>query len=119
MSDINSGDITDREFVTGLICTEFGFKLNVMIPELNMNVGCYRHKDRTIVEVLDARSSFELPYDVLDRMCKRHRYRMLVIRILAISGAAIPRNYVEGYGLKTVDLPIIMSEDALMPIETT
>lgn len=113
MSDINSGEIANREFVTGLICTEFGFKANVMIPELNINVDCYRSKDRTIVEVIDANLRFELPYDMLDKMCKKHRYRMVVLRILAVSGGAMSTTYLKGYGLKTVDLPIIMSEDAL------
>lgn len=113
MSDINSGEIANKEFVTGLICTEFGFKANVMIPELNVSVDCYRSKDRTVVEVVDSSSHFEFPYDVLDKLCKKYRYRMLIIRILAVSGAAISKTYLEGYGLKTVDLPVIMSEDAL------
>jgi len=113
VSDINSGELTDREFIIGLICTEFGFRANVMIPELNRSVDCYRTKDRTIVEVIDASSTFDLAYDVLDRICKKHRYRMLILRILAVSGGAVPKAYLEGYGLKTVDLPIIMSEDAL------
>lgn len=113
MSDINSGEIANREFITGLICTEFGFKPDVMIPELNVSVDCYRSKDRTIVEVVDSSSRFELPYDVLDKLCKKYRYRMLIMRILAVSGAAISTSYLEGYGLKTVDLPVIMSEDAL------
>ena len=38
---------------------------------------------------------------------------MLIVRILAVSGAAISTRYLEGYGLKTVDPPIIMSEDTL------
>jgi hypothetical protein len=113
VSDINSGEMANREFVAGLICTEFGFKPNVMIPELNMSVSCYRSKDRTIVEVVDANSRFELPYETLDKICKKHRYRMLIVRILAVGGAAISTSYLEGYGLKTVDLPIIMSEDIL------
>lgn len=113
MSDINSGEIANREFITGLICTEFGFKPGVMIPELNLSVDCYRSKDRTIVEVVDSSSRVDFPYDVLDRLCKKYRYRMLIMRILAVSGAAISKTYLEGYGLKTVDLPVIMSEDAL------
>ncbi|MEM2759610.1 MAG: hypothetical protein QXU32_08655 [Nitrososphaerales archaeon] len=113
MSDINSGEIANRDFIVGLMCTEFGFRPNVMIQELNMNVSCYRSRDRTIVEVLDSSMSFEFPYDVLDKMCKRYRYRMLIVRILAATGVAIPTDYLEGYGLKTVDLPIVMSEDAL------
>ena len=113
MSDINSGEIADREFVAGLICTEFGFRPNVMIAELNMNVTCYRSGDRTIVEVLDSNTVFDLPYDVLDKMCKKYRYRMLLFRIISASGAAISTTYPYGYGLKTLDLPVIMSEDAL------
>ncbi|MFQ5940090.1 MAG: hypothetical protein ACE5KA_00100 [Nitrososphaerales archaeon] len=113
MSDINSGEFADREFVTALICTEFGFRANVTIPELNTTVDCYRSEDRTIVEVIDSNSSLELPYHVLDKICKKHSYRMLIVRILAVSGAAISRSYLEGYGLKTVDLPVIMSEDVL------
>ena len=113
MSDINSGEIADREFVAGLICAEFGFRPNVMIPELNMNATCYRSSDRTIVEVLDSNIVFDLPYDVLDRMCRKHRYRMLLFRIISASGAAISTSYAHGYGLKTLDLPVIMSEDAL------
>ncbi len=113
MSDINSGDIADREFVAGLICSEFGFRFNVMIPELSMNVTCYRSSDRTIVEILDSNTVFDLPYDVLDRMCKKHRYRMLLFRIISVSGAAISTSYARGYGLKTLDLPVIMSEDTI------
>jgi hypothetical protein len=113
VSDINSGEIADREFVAGLICTEFGFRPNVMIPELNMNVTCYRSSDRTIVEVLDSSMVFDLPYDILDKMCKKHKYRMLLLRIISASGAAISASYPYGYGLKTLDLPVIMSEDAL------
>jgi hypothetical protein len=113
MSDVNSGEMASKEFVTGLICSEFGFRSNVTIAELNMSVDCYRAKDRTIVEVLDPSTSFELPYDALDKICKKNRYRMLVVRILSISGVALPKKYLEGYGLKTVDLPIIMSEDVL------
>jgi len=113
VSGINSGEISCREFVTGLICTEFGFRANVMIPEFNMNVPLYRSRDRTIVEAVDSNSRFELPHNVIDKMCKVHRYRMLIVRILAVSGAAISTRYLEWYGLKTVDLPIIMSEDTL------
>jgi len=113
MSDINSGEIADREFVAGLICTEFGFRPGVMITELNMNATCYRSSDRTIVEVLDSNTVFDLPYDVLDKMCKKYRYRMLLFRIISASGAAISTTYPYGYGLKTLDLPVIMSEDAL------
>ncbi len=72
MSGINSGEISCREFVTGLICTEFGFRANVMIPEFNMNVPLYRSRDRTIVEAVDSNSRFELPYNVIDKMCKVH-----------------------------------------------
>jgi len=113
VSDINSGEIADREFLAALICAEFGFKPNVMIPELNMNATCYRSSDRTIVEVLDSNMIFDLPYDVLDRMCRKHKYRMLLLRIISASGAAISTSYPHGYGLKTLDLPVIMSEDAL------
>lgn len=113
MSDINSGEIANREFIAGLICTEFGFKPNVMIPELNINVTCYRQKDRTIVEVLESSTILGLPYDAVDKMCRKHKYRMLLFRIISASGAAISTNYPQGYGLKTLDLPVIMSEDAL------
>ena len=113
MSDINSGELADKEFVATLICTEFGFKPNVMIPELSINATCYRSSDRTIVEVLDSTTVLDLPYDVLDKMCRKHRYRMLLFRIISASGAAISTTYPYGHGLKTLDLPVIMSEDAL------
>jgi len=113
VSDINSGVIADREFVAGLICSEFGFRSNVMIPELSMNVTCYRSSDRTIVEILDSSAVFDLPYDVLDGMCKKHKYRMLLFRIIPVSGAAISTSYAHGYGLKMLDLPVIMSEDTI------
>ncbi len=113
MSDINSGELADSEFVAGLICSEFGFRANVMIPELSMSVSCYRSRDRTIVGVLDSSTLFDMPYDFLDRMCKKHSYRMLLFRIISVSGAAISKTYTHGYGLKTLDLPVIMSEDAI------
>lgn len=113
MSDINSGELADKEFVTMLIHTEFGFKPNVMIPELSINATCYRSSDRTIVEVLDSNTVLDLPYDILDKMCRKHKYRMLLFRIIFASGAAISTTYPYGYGLKTLDLPVIMSEDAL------
>jgi hypothetical protein len=113
MSDINSGEVANREFIAGLICTEFGFTPNVAIQELNISAACYRSKDRTIVEVLDSSMTLDLPYDALDRMCRKHRYRMLLFRIISASGAAISNSYSRGYGLKTLDLPVIMSEDAL------
>ena len=113
MSDINSGELADKEFVATLICAEFGFKPNVMIPELSINATCYRSGDRTIVEVLDSSTVLDLPYDVLDKMCRKHRYRMLLFRIISASGAAISTTYPYGHGLKTLDLPVIMSEDTL------
>jgi hypothetical protein len=84
-----------------------------MISELNINATCYRSSDRTIVEVLDSNNILDLPYDVLDKMCRKHSYRMLLLRIISGSGAAISTTYPYGYGLRTLDLPIIMSEDSL------
>jgi hypothetical protein len=113
VSDINSGEIANREFVTSLICSEFGFRPNVMINELQINATCYRSKDRTIVEVLDSNTVFDLPYDALDKLCIKHKYRMLLLRIISASGAAISTSYPSGYGLRTLDLPVIMSEDTI------
>ncbi len=113
MSDINSGEIANREFIASLICSEFGFRPNVMISELQINATCYRSKDRTIVEVLDSNTVFDLPYDAVDKLCRKHNYRMLLLRIISASGAAISASYPYGYGLRTLDLPVIMSEDAI------